>query len=292
MVKNQVKSAQDQSQSRGHIIRNLVIFALATLGAGWLGVVVNNATQAPNPQQGLGSLLWILIPVVTGLLLRALGGDGWGDSGLRPHIRSGWVYYSVALLVFPLVSLLVFGLGYAFGAFSAQGFATQGLGAFGSLGVASFAASFVKNIFEEFAWRGYLTARFEALNIHPFINHLLTGLIWAGWHIPYWLYMTDVQQFTTLSKPAFVFVGVLVLLITTITYGEIRLLSNSVWPAVILHSVANAITATFLLDGFIKLNGGLGIVLSPGNDGIVHSILFGLVGFGLYRYRRNITQSP
>jgi len=283
-----------QRQTDQQIIRNLIIFTLVTLGSGWLGLAIDRATAAPNPQQGVGILLWILLPAATGLLLRALGGDGWQDAGVRPHLKSGWRWYLVALLIFPLVSLLTFGLGWGVVAFSIPGFTNQGVGAFVALIAVAFAGSFVKNILEEFAWRGYLTARFAALQLHPLFNHLLTGLIWAGWHIPYWLYFVDVQTFTALALPVFVGLAILTLIITAITYGELRLRSKSVWPAVVLHSVANAITATLLLNGFIKLNGGLGVVFSPGNDGIIHAILFTLIGLGLYQYRvRNrLTLAP
>jgi membrane protease YdiL (CAAX protease family) len=278
-----------RSQFKKQIYRNLIIFSVVTLGVGWLGVALNRATQAPDPQQGLGSLVWIVIPMGTGLILRAFGGDGWSNLGLKPNLRSGWPWYVAAIAIFPLVSLLLFGLGPVVGAFSWAGFAEQGLGRFVLLVALSFASSFVKNIFEEFAWRGYLTSRFDALRLNPFINHLLTGLIWAGWHVPYWLFIVDVRQFTSLDTPAFIVVGIFTLVVTAITYGELRLLSQTVWTAVILHSVANAITATFLLDGFVELEGALGAVFSPGNDGVVHSVLFALIGVGLYRYRmRNV----
>lgn len=279
-----------QSQRNQQIIRNLIIFTVVTLGSGWLGLVVDRATAAPDPQQGLGLLLWILLPAATGLLLRAVGGDGWQDAGIKPHLPTGWRCYAVALLIFPLVSLLMLGLGYGVGAFSLPGFAAQELGAFVALVAVAFSASFVKNILEEFAWRGYLTARFAALQLHPLLNHLLTGLIWASWHIPYWLYFVDVQTFTTLSRPTFIGLAMLTLIITAITYGELRLLSQSVWPTVVLHSVANAITATFLLNGFIKLNGWLGVVFSPGNDGVIHAIVFTVLGIGLYQYRLRTTR--
>jgi membrane protease YdiL (CAAX protease family) len=227
--------------------------------------------------------------MITGLLLRAFGGDGWKDAGLAPNLKQSWVGYLVAFLIFPLVSVVVFGLGLSVGAFSAPGFQSQGLSAFVSLVAIAFVSGFIKNIFEEFAWRGYLTPRFEALKLHPLANHLLTGIIWAAWHIPYWLLFVDISQFSSLSKPALVVVGTLTLIATSITYGELRLLTKSVWPAVVLHTVANAITATFLLNGFIELNGNLGVLLSPGNDGIIHSILFTFIGFVLYQYRtRNL----
>ena len=80
--------------------------------------------------------------------------------------------------------------------------------------------------------------------------------------------------------------GILTVVVTAITYGELRLLSQSVWTAVILHSMANAITVTLLLEGFVELEGTLGVVFSPGNDGILHSALFALIGVSLYQYRR------
>ncbi len=272
-----------------HAQRNLIIFAVVTASAGWIGAVLNRLTEAPDPQQGLGTLVWLVLPLATGLLLRAFGGDGWRDAGLRPNLPSGWLWYAAAILIFPVISVVMFGVGSLVGAFTADGFATQGLGAFVSLVAVAFVSSIIKNIFEEFAWRGYLTGRLAALGLHPLLNHLLTGIIWASWHIPYWLFFVDVQQFSALGLPGFIVVGVPTLVITAITYGELRLLSRSVWPAVILHSAANAITATFLLNGFINLQGLSGVVFSPGNDGIIHSILFALAGVGLYEYRKRYT---
>lgn len=266
--------------------RNLIIFTLVTLSAGWVGAALDRAIATPDPQQGLGILLWILLPTVTGLLLRAVGGDGWQDAGFNPRLLAGWRWYGVALLLFPLISLLLLGIGPVIGAFTLPGFASQGIGAFLTLTAVAVLGSFGKNIFEEFAWRGYLTPRLAALKVPRLRNHLLTGLIWAGWHLPYWLFFVDVRTFSTLSLPAFIALAMTTLVITAITYGELRLWSGSVWPAVVLHSVANGVTATFLLNGFVQLNGGLGILFSPGNDGLVHSLLFALVGLAFYRYSR------
>jgi membrane protease YdiL (CAAX protease family) len=266
-------------------MRNLSIFAVVTLGSGWLGIAVDQATETADPQQGLGILLWILLPMTTGLLLRALGGDGWQDAGLKPRLQAGWRWYVVALLLFPFVSLLVFGLGALFGAFAAPATVAPSGSAIVSLVAIGFASSFVKNILEEFAWRGYLTPRLAATTGNPWRIHLLTGLIWAGWHIPYWIYFVDVRQFTALPLPVFAASAAFTLVITAVTYGELRLLSHSVWPGVILHSVANGITAALVLHGLLQFNGGAGILFSPGNDGLVHSILFAVAGVGLYQYR-------
>jgi len=197
--------------------RNLIIFIVVTLSAGWVGAALDRAVGTPDPQQGLGILLWILLPTVTGLLLRAFGGDGWQDAGVNPRLVTGWRWYGVAILLFPLLSLLLLGIGPLVGAFTLPGFASQGAGAFLSLTAIAVLASFGKNIFEEFAWRGYLTPRFAARRRPRLFNHLLTGLIWAGWHIPYWLFFVNVQTFSTLSTPAFMGLGIVTLIITAIT---------------------------------------------------------------------------
>ena len=51
-------------------------------------------------------------------------------------------------------ALLTFVLGTLFGIVSADGFAAQGFGAYGSAAGVMFVGSLMKNIFEEFVWRG------------------------------------------------------------------------------------------------------------------------------------------
>lgn len=274
-------------------IRNLIIFAVATLGCGFVGMFLDRLVPAEDPMKGLGVLLWLATPLAANLLLRALGRDGWKDLGLRPHFKDGWIWYLTALLIVPLVVLVTLGLGVIFGAVSLSGFAARGFGALQPLIAAAFVGAVVKNIFEEFAWRGYLTPRFEAIKLHPFLSSLLTGLIWAGWHIPYYLYFLDpaeLRAHTSLELPVFIILAFLVLPFHALAYGELRLLSKSVWPAWLLHTVANGITLPLLSAGFVTLRAGIvGAALSPGTEGIVHSLLMGLVGLGLYFYRRGRT---
>ena len=40
-------------------IRNLIIFAVATLGCGFLGVFLDRLVPAEDPMKGLGVLLWL-----------------------------------------------------------------------------------------------------------------------------------------------------------------------------------------------------------------------------------------
>ena len=271
------------------IIRNIIIVALFTIGGGWLGIWLNGVTgNTQPPMQSLGALVWLTTPALSGILLRAFGGDGWKDSGFGLNLLSGWKWYLVALLVYPLAALLTFGLGALLGIVSADGFAAQGFNAYLSVAGTMFIGSLMKNIFEEFAWRGYLTPRLEAANIHPLLNHLIVGILWWSWHLPYYYYFLDRNVLTssiTTSIPVFLVIGLLVLFPTAILFGELRLLSKSVWPVFVLHNVINALSMPLLINGFIKVDGPLAAVFTPTNEGIITSILFGAVGLALYQYR-------
>ena len=271
------------------IIRNIIIVALFTVGGGWLGIWLNNITgNTMPPMQSLGALIWLTTPALSGILLRAIGGDGWKDSGFGLNLISGWKWYLIGILVYPLAALLTFGLGALLGIVSTDGFAAQGFGAYLSVAGTMFVGSLMKNIFEEFAWRGYLTPRLEAAKIHPLMNHFIVSLLWMTWHLPYYYYYLDralLESALTTSIPVFLITGYIVMFPTSILFGELRLLSKSVWPVFILHNIINALSMPLLMNGFIKVNGPLGFVFTPTNEGIITSILLGVAGWMLYQYR-------
>lgn len=270
-------------------IRNILIVSLFAVGGGWLGIWLNSLTgNTQPPMQSLGALVWLTTPALAGLALRAFGGDGWKDAGLGLNLRRGWKGYIVAVLVYPLAGLLVFGLGSALGVIDAGGFAAQGFGAYISAAGVMFAGSLVKNLFEEFAWRGYLTPRLDAARVHPMLNHLIVGLVWMTWHLPYYHYYLDrnvLESATSLSLPAFILTGYLVMIPTAILFGELRLWSKSVWPVFLLHQVINALSMPLLINGFIKVNGPAAALLTPTNEGIAVALLFGVAGWLIYRAR-------
>jgi len=279
-------------------IRNIVIVGFFTVGGGWFGIWVNNVTgNTAPPMQSLGALVWLISPALSGILLRAFGGDGWKDAGFGLNLRSGgWIWYAVAILVYPLVALLTFPLAIVTGAISAEGFAEQGFSAYITAAGLMVAASLMKNIFEEFAWRGYLTPRFAALRMRPWLGYVFTGFIWAAWHVPYYLYFLDrsvLLEHTSLSLPALIGMAFLALPFHAAAYGELRLLSNSTWPAWMMHNFANAISLTLVSSSFVTLVPGFwSAILSPGTEGVLHSLLMGLMGYGLYRYRVGRSVQP
>ena len=277
------------------IIRNIVIVALFTVGGGWLGIWLNNVTgNVQPPMQSLGVLIWLATPALAGFFLRAFAGDGWKDSGFGPNLLSGWKWYLAAILVYPLAALLTFGLGALFGITSADGFATQGISAYVSAASIMLVGSLMKNIFEEFAWRSYLTPRLDAAKVHPILNHLIVGVLWWSWHLPYYYHFLDrsvlISSITT-SIPVFLAIGLFVMFPTAILFGELRLISKSVWPVFVLHNVINALSMPLIVNGFIKVNGSMAPIFTPTNEGIITSILFGVAGWVLYQHRMKIQEA-
>lgn len=280
-------------KDRRRTVRNLVLFAIVSLSCGFAGLALDRLSPPQDPMQGLGALVWLVAPLAANLLLRAVGGDGWADFGLRPNLKSSWKWYLVAIILAPLVTIIVFSVavGSLSGGIDFSGFTRQGWEAYLPLVGTVFVGVMVKNLFEEFAWRGYLTPRFEALRLHPFLNALLTGLIWAGWHVPYYLYFlnrAELHLHTTLNLPAFILLAFLVLPLQALAYGELRLVSKTVWTTWLLHNVANAISLPLFTAGLISPAGGVaGVLLNPGTAGVLYSFLMALAGYGLYRYRKN-----
>ncbi len=270
-------------------IGNILIMALFTAGGGWLGIWLNSITENTSPpMESLGALVWLVSPLLAGVLLRIFGGDGWKDFGLSLNLPAGGRWYLVAVFVYPLVALLGFGLSLALGAISAEGFTTQGFGAYATAVGVMLAGSLIKNIFEEFAWRGYLTPRLDAAKVPPLLNHLIVAVLWWSWHLPYYYYFLDktvLQGFLQTSLPVFILIALIGLLPTSILFGELRLASKSVWPAFILHNMINALSMPLIISGFIKLNGTMGVIFTPTNEGIVSSFLLGVAGLLIYQYR-------
>lgn len=275
-------------------IRNLVIFVVVALGGGYLGALLNRLANVENSMEGPGTLVWLASPLATVLLLRGLGGDGWKDFGL--HLKTSWMWYLVGIGIPALVIALSLALAVLFGTVTMRWPEQGSWAAIGSLLAAGFASAAVKNIFEEFAWRGYLAPRFAAIGMNPFIAYLLTGFIWAAWHIPYYFFFlppADLARQTSLTAPTLIMFAMLMLPFHAIAYGELRLISKSTWPAWLMHTVANVLSLGLVSGGFIILNGSISsALLSPGTEGIIHGLLMGLIGLGLYLRRKNSNAAP
>ena len=270
-------------------LRNLIIFAIVSLSAGWIGAWVNTVIPSPSPQQSLGILIFITLPFLTVFLLRGFGKDGWKGFGLRLNFKGNWGWYLLALLMYPAAIILTLGLGAVFGTTSFEGLRSQGFGALLSVIGLGFAISLMKNIGEEFAWRGYLTPRFNALGLGNFTNHMLTGVIWGLWHVPYWLFLLGpeiINEYSSLGVVGFIAMGLIGIFPTALVYGELRLKTGSLWPAFLAHNVINALSPQLVMEGFVNLKPNTELLFSPGLDGLLMMAFFWVLGVWMLRKKR------
>jgi membrane protease YdiL (CAAX protease family) len=220
-------------------------------------------------------------------LLRAFAGDGWKDFGIKLNFKGNLLGYGIAVLVFPVITILILIIGKASGVVFFFGFQAGRTSAFLEIFALGLLPGFFKNIFEEFGWRGYLTPKVNSLNLKDYIGHLLVGAVWALWHIPYYLFFLDralIKDYTTLSFGAFIPLALLSIVAYSFVFGEIRLLTNSIWPIVLMHMVEDALVNPLLVEDFIRIKSGMDFFFSPGVS-ILVIIFFVGSGVGLHRLR-------
>lgn len=267
-------------------IRNLAIFIILVLASGWLGRGLDTLMGNPSVES-LGMLVWIVMPLGVTLLLRTFAGDGWKDFGIKPNFQENWVWYGVAILVFPVLTALVLIIGGSLGFITFPNFSPNALGLLLQAFALGLLPQFIKNIFEEAPWRGYLAPKVYSLGLNDFVSHAIVGLVWGAWHIPYYLFFLDraiLSNFTTLDVAMYIPLAIWILISWAFVYGEIRLLTNSFWPAVLMHMVEDAFIIQLFTGNFIQIRPGIDWLISPMN-GVFMSLLFIALGSGLRHVR-------
>ena len=212
----------------------------------------------------VGGLVFIVSPLVGAMVVRALGGDGLRGLGLALHGPVGWNL--LAVLIFPVAMAVAVGTGIAAG-----GVEPGPNGTVAALGWAALGTLVPRMLFaacEELGWRGYLTPALAANGVPRLTNHLVVGLAWAAWHVPYILGTPGYSQVSGwLFAPLFL-IGVLAM---AVILGETRLRTRSVWPAVVAHGIANALAYAFLGDGvFARIDT---VWFAPRPDSVVMAAL-------------------
>jgi hypothetical protein len=240
-------------------------------------------------------LLWIITPLGATLLLRTFAGDGWRDFGIKPNLRGNGAWYLVAILVYPVLTAAVLLVGAALGFVMFPDFSSNTLGLLLQAVGLGLLPQFIKNIFEEAPWRGYLAPKVYSLGLNDFVGHAIVGLVWGAWHIPYYLFFLDraiLSNFTTLDLAVYIPLAIGVMISWAVVYGEIRLLTNSFWPAVLMHMVEDAFLIQLFLGNHIRILPGTDWLVSPMN-GLLMCLFFIALGVGLHRLRkRNMSVAP
>ncbi|MBS4060883.1 MAG: CPBP family intramembrane metalloprotease [Bacteroidetes bacterium] len=278
---------ENQKQNNGRTIRNLVLFTIVVLSIGFIGRGLDVQMGNP-PSESLGMLLWLVVPSIFSLLLRAFGGDGWKDFGIKPNFKGNGVYYAISLLVYPVLTLVILLIGSGLGLVTFPSLSMNALGMIVQVFLVGAVPEFIKNIFEEAAWRGYLAPKIHSLRLNDFVGHAIVGFIWGAWHIPYYLYFLDLsilEMFTTLNLAVFIPLSIVVMISWGMVYGELRLLTNSIWPAVLMHMVEDAFLNQLFIDNHIQIIPGTDWLVSPVN-GLIGIVLFAVLGVVLRQIRK------
>lgn len=172
---------ENQNMNTGRTIRNLTLFTIVVLSIGFIGRGLDVQMGNP-PSESLGMLLWLVVPSIFSLLLRAFGGDGWKDFGIKPNFKGNGVYYAISFLVYPVLTLIILLIGSGLGLITFPSLSMNALGMIVQVFMVGALPQFIKNIFEEAAWRGYLAPKIHSLRLNDFVGHTIVGLIWGAWH--------------------------------------------------------------------------------------------------------------
>ena len=92
-------------------IRNIIIFTFVAFSCGWLGVLVDKFVEQQPEGESLGMGIWLIFPLLTVILLRLFASDGWKDLGFCPNFKGNAKWYFIALLIYPLVTVVVLTVG-------------------------------------------------------------------------------------------------------------------------------------------------------------------------------------
>lgn len=260
----------------------LAIFVFVTITAGGLGYLLDQILTEQPEGNSLGMGLWLVLPFLTGIVLRSINKE-LKQLGIRPRFKNNLRWYAVAALIFPcsmLVSILLAWLtgGLIIGQTEA--------GPLIVLMLTTFLTNCIKNIFEEFSWRGCLVPFLEKTGMNDWVLYFTSGLIWGLWHITYYMFFLPDEYFTQTSRPQMVVMGIVLMILWSPAFVELRRLTDSVWPCIILHSMEDAVpTMLFVVAGVLQIKESHGIWLDP-ISGIIPTAVVILIGLWLREQRK------
>ena len=265
-------------------IRNIGLFVFVVLISGWLGVLVDSFLAGHPEGDSAGMGIWLVLPLLTAFIIIIFSKLSWRGLGLKPNFKGNMKWYLASILIFPVVTAIILLIGAATNwiDLSALNLKPLILGFFSTLLI-----NFIIDIFEETAWRGYLTSQLLKLNLNDYKLYLIIGCVWTAWHIPYYLVFlpeAEIKAVMPVSRAVYAVVAFTTFLSWTVMFTELFRVTRSVWPCVILHMVEDSLINLIVISGYISIAAGKEILISPIN-GIITSILYVAVGLGIRAYR-------
>lgn len=257
------------------IKRRVYIFIFIAIACGWIGKSVDMILTKQPKGQSLGSLIWLITPMIASFILARGHNSTWKKLGIRLNIKGKGKWFLLSAILFPMSSAVFIILGICLGVVNYSSFNLLG---FIETLMAWFVYNFFRTILEESAWRGFLTERLFVLNVNDWLIYLITGLVWSTWHIPYYLFFYHSPNSWQMIISSFV-----ILFSWSILYTEIYRITECIWPCILLHATANAIQYT-LLEKYFVMSDKWKFYISPINGFAACAICI-VVGFLVRKYR-------
>ena len=259
----------------------LAVFVFVTITAGIFGYLLDQILTEQPEGNSLGMGLWLVLPFLTGVVLRIINKD-LKQIGVRPNFKNNLKWYAVAFLIFPCIMLISIIAAKTVGGLIIREIELSSLFV---LMLSTFFANCIKNTFEEFAWRGCLVPYLEKTGMNDWFLYFISGLIWGMWHITYYMFFLPDEYFTETCRPMMVVVGIVLMIFWSPLFVELRRLTNSVWPCVILHSMEDAVpTMLFVTTNVFQIKKNYSVMLDP-ISGILPTALIFFIGLRLRKCR-------
>jgi membrane protease YdiL (CAAX protease family) len=264
---------------RNKTIWKIIIFSFLVTALAFISPLLGGSPSSP----GLGFILWGTAPLLVAVLMRVVTRD-WSDAGLWPALRRNAKWYLFIVLACPAIMVLTLLFGATISASSLTEFS---MAPYLQIVLPGLAIFFIFAIFEEFGWRGYLVPKLDAIGINSFLGAAIIAVVWATWHLPY---MSDLTWTYNTSQDLLTFIPrfYLMMFAYSILYYEIRLITGSIWPCVLLHSLTNAIQHPLDAE-FMTIAAGQEYLVSF--SGLFVMLLVGLLGIALHYWRTRKTNS-
>lgn len=270
-------------------IRNIFVFSIIVVLCGWLGVFVDSFLTEQPEGNTLGMGIWLVLPMLTAIVLILYSKISWKEIGIKPNFKGNVRWYLISVLIFPAVTVTILVIG---NAFKWIDLSELNLRTFTGVFFSTILIGFIKNIFEETVWRGFLTSQLVKLNLTDWKIYLLVGSVWGIWHVPYYMMFlpeTDMQVVLPVSRIIFTVVAILTMICWSIMFIELYRITKSIWPCVLLHTVEDSLINPLVISGFISISSGKEIVISP-ICGVITSLLYLSVGLAIKASRRRQTK--
>jgi hypothetical protein len=266
-------------------IRNIGIFTFFVIISGWIGVLVDSVLIDQPEGDSLGMGIWLVLPLLIVFIIILFSKVNWRDLCLKPNFKGNMKWYLASVLIFPVVTAIVLLIGAVTNWIDLSTFNFK----FFILAFCStLLINFIIDIFEETAWRGYLTAQLVKLNLSDLKLYLIVACVWCLWHLPYYLVFlpeADIKAVMPVSRAVYVAIAFTTFLSWTVMFTELFRVTKSVWPCVILHTVEDSLINLLVISGYVSIAAGKEILISPIN-GLITSILYLAIGIGIRAYRR------